>query len=439
MRPRRRRSPWRRRRDLALSWCGTAAVVAVVYAGVMLSGGALAGGSAPWGVAVLATGAVAAVIGPAQRTSERLVARLLHGTRQAPYDVLAEFTSQVHGEDALVELPSRMARLLAEGTAAMWAQVWLLVDDRPRLVATYPPDAAADPAPPRLLDPADRVTGRRSVTVGYQGQVLGVLRVQERPGHPLTPVEERLFAGLASQAGLALHAAGVRADLQTRHHELTLRTSELQLARTRLVATEDQARRHLERDIHDGAQQQLVALGINLRLAQTLAGRDQDRARELLGSQADAAEDALTTLAALSRGDRPRVLREEGLPAALQAVVDRSPVPVTLAVRTPGDVGDLDPGIAEALYFCALEALQNTTKHAHASHVELALDVSDGHVRLRVLDDGRGVGSPHPVGSGLANMRERLTAVGGTLRVVARPDGGTAVHAVVPLAVGVLG
>ena len=227
---------WRRRRDVALTWLATGVVVAAVYAGVMLLGRAVTGASAPLWLAILATGAVAVVIGPAQRWAAQATARVLRGSREPPYAVLAGFPARMEGGDAVTELPARMARLLAEATGARWAQVWLILGDRPTLVASHPPTTSTDLPPP---SPSSRATGLRSVTVGHRGELLGFLRLQEHPGHPLTPVEERLFAGLAAQAGLALHAARVRAELETRHADLALRAAELRAARTRLVAAQD--------------------------------------------------------------------------------------------------------------------------------------------------------------------------------------------------------
>lgn len=425
---------WGRRRDLAVAWLGTGVVVAAVYAGVMLLGRQVVEESGSLWLAIVATGAVASVIGTAHRGSEQLAARLVHGTRRRPYDVLARFTSQAKGAGAATDLPLRMARLLADGTAAQWAQVWLLVDDRPMLAASYPPTASADASIPTIPTPQGSPGGMRSVTVGHNGELLGFLRVQERPGHPLTPVEERLFAGVAAQAGLALHTARMRAELESRHADLARRATELRAARTRLVTAQDEARRHLERDIHDGAQQQLVALGINLRLAQTLADRNPERAWELLGEQATAAENALETLVTLARGDHPRVLREEGLVAALRAVAAASPLPVTLR---SDQVGRLPRSAEAALYFSALEALQNVVKHADASSVQMSLDVDGGVVVLRVTDDGRGITDTDVPGAGRANIRDRLAPLDGAVLMVRRPEGGTEVTVSVPIGIGV--
>ena len=226
----------------------------------------------------------------------------------------------------------------------------------------------------------------------------------------------------------------MRAELETRHADLALRAAELRAARTRLVAAQDEARRLLERDIHDGAQQQLVALGINLRLAQTLADRDPDRdlgrARELLRGQATAAEDALETLATLARGDRPRVLREAGLVAALRAVGATSPLPLTF---TADHVGALPAPVEAALYSSALEAVQNAVKHAHATSVQMSLAVEHGLVRLRVVDDGKGITDADVPGTGRINLRERLSPLGGDVALRRRPEGGPEVTVSLPI------
>jgi signal transduction histidine kinase len=262
--------------------------------------------------------------------------------------------------------------------------------------------------------------------------VFGVFRLQERPGQPLTPVEERLFTGLAAQAGLVLRLVGLRAELAARHDELQVRADELRASRARLIETQDAERRRLERDIHDGAQQHLVALTVNLRLAETLSARAPDRAAQVLAEQADAARDAIETLSQLSRGIYPRLLVDEGLVPALRAAVTTSAVPVT--VDADG-VGRLPGEIEAALYFCAMEAVQNAAKHALATAVQVRLGVVDDTVRLSVQDDGAGFLPAPPgaeSGAGLVNMRDRLDAVGGRVSVDSTPGGGTTVTAEVP-------
>jgi signal transduction histidine kinase len=327
-----------------------------------------------------------------------------------------------------------MAMLLGQGTGAQWAQVWLTVHEQPALAATWPPDADADRGPPEPRPGARDASGagRRALTVRHGGQVFGAFRLQERPGQPLTAVEERLFTGLAAQAGLVLRLVGLRAELATRHDELVVRADELRASRERLIETQDAERRRLERDIHDGAQQHLVALTVNLRLAETLATRAPDRAARVLGEQADAAREAIETLSQLSRGIYPRLLVDEGLAPALRAAVTTSAVPVTVEAA---DVGRLPADVEAALYFCAMEAVQNAAKHAAATAVTVRLSVAADCLRLAVHDDGTGFDPSSPGvegGAGLVNMRDRLDAVGGRVSVASAEGRGTTVTAEVP-------
>ena len=256
---------------------GLAIFVGGVYVVVVLGGGMLIGrtSSPSLALSVLATAIVALAFEPVQSRLERLAADLVRGGKPSPYDVLSRFSETVTGSYASEELPARMAKVLADGTGAEWAQVWLSVNDQLTLAAIWPPDAdTSDDTPPGAHEPA----GRRALEVRQAGELLGVLRLQERERQPLTPVEERLFAGLAAQAGLVLHGARLRAELSLRLDELSARAEELRVSRERLVDTQDAERKRLERDIHDGAQQHLVALAVNLRLAQTLARRSPERA-----------------------------------------------------------------------------------------------------------------------------------------------------------------
>jgi signal transduction histidine kinase len=413
-----------------------ACFVVCVYVVFVLGAGALLGrtDSPSLPLSVLATAVVALMFAPVQAALERAAARLGVGGAATPYDVLSRFSETVTGTIATEELPGRMAMLLGQGTGAAWAQVWLTVSDRLTLAATWPADADADRTPPDPQPDARDTVGdrRRALPVRHGDQLLGVLRLQERAGLPLTSVEERLFTGLAAQAGLALRLVGLRAELQGRHGELVARAEELKASRERLISTQDAERRRLERDIHDGAQQHLVALAVNLRLAQTTASRSPQRTAQVLEEQADAARDAIDTLSSLSRGIYPRLLSQEGLLPALQSAVAASAIPVTIESDS---FGRLPPAVEAALYFCCMEAVQNAAKHSGANTVTVRLAEDRDRVRVSVADDGRGFDSPavpaSGTGAGLANMHDRLDAVGGTLTIVSLPSAGTAVTAVV--------
>ena len=423
---------WRRsrgdRRATLLVLGGLTVFVAVTYVVIVLGGGALIGhtDSPHLGLSLLATAVVALGFEPVQARLERRATRAVHGGRPSPYDVLSRFSEAVtgpHGD----EVPVRMARVLAEGTGAQWAQVWLSVDDGLVLAATWPAETGGDDDPPGVT----QRPGRRQRTVRLAGEVLGVLRLREQDGHPLTPVEERLFAGLAAQAGVVLHGVRLRAQLAQRLVQLSARAEELRASRERLVETQDAARRRLERDIHDGAQQHLVALAVNLRLAETLATKSPERAQQVLAAQATAARAATDTLVELSRGIYPRRLGDDGIGPALRTAVATSPVPVTV-----DDTGvDRFPREVEAaVYFCCLEAVQNAVKHAGATRVEVRLTADDDGLAFTVTDDGTGFDpAVAAAAGGLANMRDRVDSLGGRLDWAPATGGGTRVTGLVPL------
>jgi signal transduction histidine kinase len=247
----------------------------------------------------------------------------------------------------------------------------------------------------------------------------------------LTSVEERLFTGLASQAQLILRGARLRTQLAQRAEELSARAQELRLSRQRLVDAQDQGRQALERDIHDSAQQHLVALAVNLRLAQTLAVTAPGRAETLLAAQEQAAADAVLTLRQLSRGIYPPLLSDDGLVAALKAAVANWPGELDL---TASEVVRYSPAVEAAAYFSCLEALQNAAKHAQASTITVELRGGpERSLTWTVTDDGSGF-DPATVahGDGLANMRDRVEAVEGKLTTSSVPAGGTTVRALFP-------
>jgi signal transduction histidine kinase len=412
---------------------GLGVFVLAVYVLFVLGGGALIGrtDSPSPALSVLATTVVALAFAPAQRLLERAAPR----RSATPYDVLARFAEDANDEDEAENLPARMSRLLAQGTGSQWAQVWLEVSGRLILAGRWPLDAddTTAPAPGLAAESAAHPEGLRSSPVRYGDQVLGVLRLQERPGLPLTLVEERLFNDLASQAGLVLRLRGLRAELEDRHRELQARTHELESSRTRVIEAQDTERSRLERDIHDGAQQHLVALAMSLRLAQVVAGRSPHRASDVLAEQADAARLAIETLSSLSRGIFPQRLAEQGLVVALRSGVGASPIPVSVeadGARRPS------PPLEAALYFCCMEAVQNAVKHSGATRVAVRLHhVAEGW-RLDVIDDGAGFDTVSAVGreagAGLMNMRDRLDAVGGRVTITSEAGQGTTVSAVAP-------
>lgn len=419
-----------RRGDSLAGWAAAAVLTVAVYVVMVVVGGQLVGrtGTPDLALSVLATLVVAGVLEPVRARAQAYAARRLSPASSSPYDLLADFPRQLAAPGSHRQAPAVIARMLATGLGVQWAQVWVLTGDRLSLVATYPRGDGQDEPPPSLYDnhPHGVV---RSVTVAHAQRPLGVLRVREDPSRPMTPVEERLLGGLAAQAGMVLETAQLREELSLRLEELSSRELQLRRTRERLVTAQDRERRQLERDIHDGAQQQLVAIAINLKLAGALLETDTAQAYRVLEEQADAAADAVRNLSDLSAGLLPESLGREGLAGAVRAATANNPVPVQVH---PSSLERLAPAVEATLYFCVLEAVQNATKHADARRIDVRLVAEHARTTVEVHDDGRGMAPARPDGSGMANLRERVTALGGELTVDGTGGEGTTVRVTLP-------
>jgi signal transduction histidine kinase len=206
---------------------------------------------------------------------------------------------------------------------------------------------------------------------------------------------------------------------------------DVRASRQRLVAAQDEERRRLERNIHDGAQQQLVALAVKARLARQLTEREPAKAAEILGQIEAETQTALEDLRDLARGIYPPLLADRGLVAALEAQSRKAPVPVSVQAES---VGRYSADVEATVYFCTLEALQNVAKYAGTDRTVIRLSQSNGSLSFEVMDEGRGF-DPNEVatGSGLQGMADRLAAVGGSLEIRSAPGSGTTVTGRVPV------
>jgi signal transduction histidine kinase len=404
--------------------------ITALYVGIAVGIGTLvgSGGKPNLGLSILATAIVAVGFQPLRERLQRIANHLVYGTRATPYEVLSEFSGRVAETYAADEVLPRMAMLLQEGTGAVAATVWLRTGDRLRPVATHPPEVDKG----RQLQVSGQLLPEiagadHAVPVLHQGELLGAISITKRRGESLTPIEEKLCRDLANQAGLVLKNVGLSA-------ELPQRIEELRASRQRLVTAQDAERRRLERNLHDGAQQHLVALKVKLGLTEALLQRDPERARTTLQQLKCDADEALETLRDLARGVYPPLLADKGLPVALESQARKAMVPTTVdsaraTRRYPQD-------IEAAVYFCVLEALQNVQKYATASHVVIRLHGEGDQLRFDVEDDGCGF-DPAAVrkGSGLVNTTDRLDALGGELHVDSRPGEGCRVRGSLPLLV----
>jgi len=401
--------------------------ITAIYVAIVVGIGALigSGGKPNLALSIIATAIVAVAFQPVRERVQKVANRLVYGKRATPYEVLSQFSERVAESYAADDVLPRMARVLADGTGAARADVWLRTGDILRQAASWPvPSAAAEPARVAGNSLPEMLEVDRAVEVRHQGELLGALTVTRRKGESLTPVEEKLLSDLARQAGLVLRNVGLTA-------ELLQRMEDLRASRQRLVAAQDEERRRLERNLHDGAQQNLVALKVKLGLAEMFAEKDPARARATLAELKADTDEALETLRDLARGIYPPLLADKGLVAALESQARKATLPVE--VEADG-IGRYPQDIEAAVYFCCLEALQNLQKYAGASRSIIHLGDHDGDLSFEVEDDGKGFDpATTPRGSGLTNMADRLDALGGGVELESSPGAGTTLRGRVPV------
>jgi len=401
----------------ALVYGALAAFITAVYVGIVVGLGSLVGSANKPNLAlsIVATAIVAVAFQPVRTRVQALANRLVYGYRATPYEALTAFSHRVAGAYATEDVLPRLAQVLAQGTGAIRTTVWIRRAGDPFAAANWP--VAEAPLPIGLAD--------RVVEVRHQGEPLGDLALAKRQGEPFTPVEEKLLNDLAAQTGQVLRNARLTAELQARLDEISKQALELRASRQRIVAVQDAERQRLERNIHDGAQQHLVALAVKLRLAAVVAKRDPEKARVSLKELEAQVGEAQQTLRDLAQGIYPPALREGGLVEAL----------APYAEVKAHDVGRYDPEIEAGVYFSCLEAVQNATKYARASSVRVDLRQQHGLLTFSVIDDGVGFDpKTASTGSGLQNMKDRVASLGGWLSLESQPGKGTTVSGSLPLA-----
>jgi signal transduction histidine kinase len=387
-------------------------LVIAAYAAVVGLLGVITSGNESSGSVFIVALLLGLAFRPVTRFARRIADRVVYGRRATPYEVLTEFSERVGESYATEDVLGRMAQILGQATGAGSARVWLRLGAELRPAASWPTDA--EPAAVAVVanEALPTIEGETVVEVRDRGELLGALSVAMPPSDPMNPSKERLVRDLASQAGLVLRNVRL--------------VEELRASQRRLVTAQDQERRRLERNIHDGSQQQLVALSVKTRLARDLTARDPAKVAEML-TQIDAEiQTALGDLRDLARGIYPPLLIDEGLGAALDAQARRSLVPTT--IRADG-LGRYPPEVEAAVYFSCLEALQNVAKYAEANSATVILAQSNGHLTFEVVDDGRGFDpAAERTGTGLQGIADRLGALHGEVTIRSEPGAGTRVR-----------
>jgi signal transduction histidine kinase len=374
-------------------------VIAAVYLGLTAAPGLALGSRIPVELAVLLTIVAAAACQPLRRRLEGLADRWVFGERVNRYQLLTEFGASLEQTVSLGELLPRLAETVRLGLAARWVRVTL-------------PGASAVAGEP-AGEPALRVP------LGAAGQI------ECAKDEAFADTDRELLATLAGQAATAIANVRLTATLAEQVEELAR-------SRARIVAAQDTERRRIERNIHDGAQQQVVALIMKLRLARNQVSRGDRGVGEVFDELAADARELLTDLRELAHGIHPPVLSDQGLVAAVEARADRLPLDVLVRADGGLDQRRLGEEVEGAAYFVICEALTNVVKHSCASSAGVELSTKDGTLEVLVRDNGIGL-SGDSGGHGLTNLRDRVEALGGALRVDSEPGQGTSVRASLPV------
>jgi len=393
----------------------------------VVGAGALAGsgGRPSLGLSILATAVVAVAFQPVRERVQRFANRLVYGKRATPYEALSQLSERMASTYATEDLLPTMATIVAEATGAARADVWLRDGGELRAIASCPADAGSRPAVALAGGefPAGGGADRR-VPVMHHGELLGALSITKKRGDAFTPTEDKLVGNLATQAGLMLRNVGLT-------EQLIARLAELRASRERLVTAQDRERQRLERDIRDGAQRQLAGLASKLELAAQALEHDEAQAKALLNQVTSHTAQALKDLREVARGIYPALLADMGIAAALDAQARKAPIPVSVEA---GEIGRYPQETEAAVYFCALEALRNAAKHAHASRASVRLSERNAELRFEVTDNGQGFDpATTQQGTGLQGIADRIDALGGHVQIDSAPGQGTKINGQIPV------
>jgi signal transduction histidine kinase len=392
---------------------------------------------------------------PARNWLEEVANRRVYGEQRAPDEPLQTFGARMSRAIPLDELLLQLAESLKRSMQLSNAEVWTGTDGVFERAAAVP---YRETARVRLNDEETAVVSRAHVSGNAWIQVWLPGILEEHPGRtlrvaplvlsgelfgfivcaraaeqqPFSAEDERVLTDLARQVAVALHNSALDTALQASLDDLRVANEELRASRARIVATADQSRRQIERNLHDGAQQHLVALAVKLGLARQLVGGDPEALSTLLEELRGDAQTTLTELRELAHGIYPPLLMDRGLREALVAAANRSVLPA----EVDADVGRYPADMEAAIYFCCLEALQNAGKHAgEGATIKIKVAQHDHLLRFDVRDTGAGFDATSDAvrGHGFVNMADRLGAIGGRLMVESAPGAGTTITGTIPI------
>ncbi|GAA2717902.1 MULTISPECIES: GAF domain-containing sensor histidine kinase [Streptomyces] len=390
-------------------------IISAWYLGTAMTLGLTAGQYCPIGLSVLVAVTATALFQPVRARLNRLAERRVYGERLSSFELLVQFGSALEHAYDLSRLAPQLAAGLQQGLGLHWARVRLGGGHLPVHLGTAgEPQAGGGPH-------------GGGYPLRYGDDVLGVIEYGPKNEGRFTPEDHDVVETLARQAALAVHNVRLAAELSARVREVQRQAGELDASRARIVSAQDSERRRIERRLHDGIQQDLVALVAKLRLARNRLGRGGDADAVLTEVQEDACR-VIHDLREVAHGIHPPVLTDQGLVAAVTSRARRMPIPVTVHAEDALDRVRFALDIEVSAFYLVSEALTNVLKHAGATHVTIRMTRSEGWLVLEVSDDGVGFATDTTHGTGLTGMRDRIEAVGGDLWITSRAGGGTTIR-----------
>ena len=400
------------------------AAIGVLYVGVALALGVAVSGRGPVAAGVVVTIAGTVVFQPARRFLDRLADRWAYGRRPSGYELASGFGAASSATGGPDDLAASLAEIVRRGLALAWAKViFEPAGGGGSVVAEAPAGCLIGGEAPHL-----------SVPVVHGGVTVG--RIECGPAlDSRRPSERRaLLDLLAQEAGLAVHNVFLAQALTEQVQTVDAQAAELAASRARIVLAGDAERRRVERDIHDGAQQELVAMIAKLRVARELVRRDPEEAVATLEELQHDAQAALRGIRELAQGIHPSVLADQGLVAAVEDRSARLPLEIVVVSDEATRTERFPDPVEVAAFFVVSEALANVLKHAGAGRATVTFGRQNGALVVNVSDDGSGFDPAARDGSGLTHLADRVGAVGGTFQVDTAPGAGVAVTAVLPVA-----
>jgi signal transduction histidine kinase len=387
-------------------------LVAAAYVGVATAVGIALGQRVPLQLAILLTIAATLVFQPARQWLERLGDRLVFGRRLGGYQLISQLGAGLESSTATKDVAGTVAAVLQAGLGARWVRVDL---NRP------------EPTPVALAgtEPGEGALAVLTAPLVHANQVVGRIDCGPKLEGAYVPADQELLTTLGRQAALSIRNSELTAELSDRLEELAA-------SRMRLVQADDAARRRLERDLHDGVQQQLVGLLARLGLARNQLRRDPELATSTLRDASLDAQRALENVQELARGIHPAVLTDRGLVEAVRERATRMTVPVTVRIDGVVPGARFGSDLEGAAYFFVSEALANVLKHAQADRVEVRLASEHERLLVEVEDDGCGFDASRAKRSGLRGLQDRIETLGGRLELRSRPGNGTVLRMDVP-------